>query len=279
MNYQGIFATTAEYYSRFRPAYPGEVFRLLSTAFSLGRDTPVLDLGCGTGLLAIPLARRGIPVYAVDPDPGMLAKGLRLAGEDGVSGIVWLPGDDRSIACLPLPGLRLCLMGNSLHWMHREKVLADLETMICSEGGVAVIDRSTGIWSEETGWKREVREVIGEFLGTRRRCGSGFFPAVSGSHLDLLQRSAFNQVTIVRIPVREELSVDQVIGLQLSTSYASPALLGADLEKFRETLAERLLACEPSGIFIDEEEIVLHLAGREGSPILGVSSVPSGDDG
>lgn len=45
---------------------------------SLGPAT-VLDAGCGTGRVAIELARRGVPVEGVDLDAGMLAAAARKA--------------------------------------------------------------------------------------------------------------------------------------------------------------------------------------------------------
>jgi SAM-dependent methyltransferase len=48
----------------------------------------VLDAGCGTGRVAIELARRGIDVVGVDIDPGMLAVARRLAPE-----ITWVESD------------------------------------------------------------------------------------------------------------------------------------------------------------------------------------------
>src|SRR5947208_5647921 len=39
----------------------------------------VLDAGCGTGRVAIELARRGIEVVGVDLDPGMLSTAARKA--------------------------------------------------------------------------------------------------------------------------------------------------------------------------------------------------------
>ncbi|MGH9041349.1 MAG: class I SAM-dependent methyltransferase [Acidimicrobiia bacterium] len=41
----------------------------------------VLDAGCGTGRVAIELARRGIDVVGVDPDPSMITTARRLAPE------------------------------------------------------------------------------------------------------------------------------------------------------------------------------------------------------
>ena len=39
------------------------------------RPTSVLDAGCGTGRVAIELARRGVEVVGVDADPDMLGAG------------------------------------------------------------------------------------------------------------------------------------------------------------------------------------------------------------
>ena len=47
------------------------------------RGGPVLDLGCATGRVAIPLARNGHEVWALDRSPAMLDElRRRLAGED-----------------------------------------------------------------------------------------------------------------------------------------------------------------------------------------------------
>ena len=40
---------------------------------------PVLDIGCGTGRLAIPLAREGLAVTGVDLSDGMLARARGLS--------------------------------------------------------------------------------------------------------------------------------------------------------------------------------------------------------
>lgn len=48
----------------------------------------VLDGGCGTGRVAIELARRGLLVVGVDLDPGMIAEARGKAGE-----ITWIQGD------------------------------------------------------------------------------------------------------------------------------------------------------------------------------------------
>jgi SAM-dependent methyltransferase len=65
----------------------------LSLAESCGPR--VLDLGCGTGRLAIPLARLGKEVIGLDRSPPMLAFAERKAGPNSVR---WVEGDFRSYA-------------------------------------------------------------------------------------------------------------------------------------------------------------------------------------
>src|SRR6266702_2438779 len=69
-----IFHGTAWYYARYRPGYPQELFDLLRGRFELDGTGRLLDLGCGTGQLAVPLAPLFEEVVAVDVDAGMLAE-------------------------------------------------------------------------------------------------------------------------------------------------------------------------------------------------------------
>ncbi len=52
------------------------------------KPATVLDAGCGTGRVAIELARRGIEVVGVDVDPSMLATARRLAPD-----LEWIEAD------------------------------------------------------------------------------------------------------------------------------------------------------------------------------------------
>jgi SAM-dependent methyltransferase len=57
--------------------------------FVLGLDpTTTLDAGCGTGRVAIELARRGVDVVGIDSDPSMIATARRLGPQ-----MTWVLGD------------------------------------------------------------------------------------------------------------------------------------------------------------------------------------------
>ena len=49
----------ASYYARYRRGYPPAAIDLLVDAFGLTAQDVVMDLGCGTGQLSLPLAEHG----------------------------------------------------------------------------------------------------------------------------------------------------------------------------------------------------------------------------
>ncbi|MEO3885549.1 class I SAM-dependent methyltransferase [Nonomuraea sp. B5E05] len=60
-----LFGGAAPYYARYRAGHGEPAIEQLAMTF--GDDRTVLDLGCGPGTVAIPLARRVREVLAVDP--------------------------------------------------------------------------------------------------------------------------------------------------------------------------------------------------------------------
>ncbi len=83
--------------------YAGEVDLIEQILGRYGRGGPrkVLDLGCGTGSHAIPLAQRGHAVTGIDRSPGMLAHATEklkaISFPAGVPAPVFLEGDLRSL--------------------------------------------------------------------------------------------------------------------------------------------------------------------------------------
>src|SRR5690349_14412975 len=115
-----IFRDTAWYYARFRPPYPAEAIDMVVGRFSLLPGSNVIDLGCGTGQVAIPLAQRGISVTAIDPSQEMLAQGREEAASAGVSNVTWLQGDDASFPeLLAEQRFDACVIGSAFQWMDR----------------------------------------------------------------------------------------------------------------------------------------------------------------
>jgi SAM-dependent methyltransferase len=268
-----LFDGTASYYARYRPPYPAEAIRALVDRFGLNPRTYVMDLGCGTGQVALPLSAHGSPVIAVDPNPDMLAEGIRTQNLGYFGDIRWVLGDDTGLSAARFPGVRLCVMGASFHWTDRAALLSVLDGMLDRTGGVALLSGSASIWSKNATvlgpWVDVAREVVQEFLGPQRRAGSSTYSHPIQGHEEVLAESAFSRIRRTQFTTTRVLSVDDVIGLQLSTSYASPALLGERLPAFRDEFTVRLLAVEPGGRFATEERTELITASRPGRAGLG----------
>jgi SAM-dependent methyltransferase len=258
-----LFESAALYYRRYRRGYSPAVFDFLLEELQPPADAVALDLGCGTGQIALELARRGLTVFAADPDAEMLAEGLREDASRKQPGTRWCLGSSETLAELRLPKLFLCTMGASFHWMDRAHVLSLLDAMIVPGGAVAVISGGTSAWSgPETGWRPIVRGVVTDFLGPQRRAGTGTYKHPDKRHETMLAESCFSRVMHRKLTQTERLEVDEIIGLQLSTSYASPMQFGSRLDEFRTTLRAQLLAAEPAGVFSVATETEVLLARR-----------------
>lgn len=222
----------------------------LISRFGLNAETNVLDLGCGTGQMAIPLAASSIPVWAVDPNTEMLCEGINQAASEGSSGIWWQVGSDETLLELRLPALTLCVMGASFHWMDRPDVLQKLDGLLSNGGGVAVLGGAVNTWSDQQdNWETVVKETVQKFLGSERRAGRGTYQHPKKSHQDVLSESPFKNVEIHTFEEEGNITIDDIVGLQLSTSYASPSLLGDCMDEFVGSLRDRLQVLSPSGRF------------------------------
>lgn len=261
-----IFQTTALYYAQFRRPYPARLIEALVHDLHLVSGSNVVDLGCGTGELAIPLATFGVRILAIDPEPEMLAKGFAkvAASPDTKTPIHWCVGDDSAIAdCVRSRSIDACVMGQSFHWMNRVQLLDQLNSIVRSDGGIAIVSGGESVWSDQqNGWSEVVRDLVVEALGPRRRAGASTYEHPKEPHEVVLRQSRFSQINEQKFHEEVSLSIEDIIGLQLSTSYASPGQLGSRMNEFCDELRKRLLAREPSGVFRYTEQTSYIVAHR-----------------
>jgi len=144
-----------------RPPYPDEVFDILVELMVGAADAPrsVLDLGCGTGDIARPLARRlaaltppGL-VDAVDQSQAMIAHGSTQPGGDAPN-LTWIFGaaEDAPVQ----PPYALVTAGESIHWMAWEQLFPRLRTVLAPTALLAVIERD----ELPTPWRAPMLDLI-----------------------------------------------------------------------------------------------------------------------
>ncbi|WP_240742072.1 class I SAM-dependent methyltransferase [Micromonospora zingiberis] len=159
----------ATYYARHRRGYPPEVLDALATAFGLGGDDTVIDLGCGTGQLSIPLAARVRAVVGVDPEPDMLALARQAAVDAATTNTAWVLGADRDVPTLGhLLGERTIgalTVAVAIHFMDRDALFRTIRPLVRPGGGVAVITNGVPLWSQDTRWSEALRGCLERLVG------------------------------------------------------------------------------------------------------------------
>jgi SAM-dependent methyltransferase len=124
---------------------PGDLDLYLALAARTGG--PILELGCGTGRVAVPLAAAGHEVTAVDIDPAMLGRARRRAGAAGtaISGrIEFVEADMLGLDLPSAASFRLGIIAlNSLFLLAtraaQREAFATMARYLAS-GGLAVVD-------------------------------------------------------------------------------------------------------------------------------------------
>lgn len=67
------FDLVAEYYNVYRSPYPQKVVETVIALSNLRNGSRVLEIGCGTGQLSVPLAQHGIDLLAIELGPHLAA--------------------------------------------------------------------------------------------------------------------------------------------------------------------------------------------------------------
>lgn len=238
------FDSTAEHYARHRPGYGDAVIEHLRDWFRLdaGGDSPlrVLDLGCGTGELAVPLARHVDEVVAVDPSPAMLAALRERAAATGVDAVRTVEGDDAGVGVVDEASgpFRLTTMGRSFHWTDGAATLDRIRSETGPGGGVALVSDDEWLTRGTEAWQDAVYAVAAEYVDDLpERTGPVEYDRTWADHL---RDAGLGGVGVEAVTARRELDADAVAGYVLSLSFCSPETLGDERAAFEADLRARL---------------------------------------
>lgn len=265
-----LFAGTAEYYARYRLDYPEAVYGELERAFRPDGKGVLLDLGTGTGLIALHLAHRFRRVVALDVSEEMLAEARRLAAERGVANVGWrrLAAEDLASLDATTEGgpYRVATLGSAFHWMDQPRVLDLLYDRIEQGGGVFITALPGFIAPDnvEVGddLARVMVDVVRRYLGERRRAGSGYYGTPPRRWEEYLAESRFTGIEQGSHRLEADFDLDGIVGLLFSTSFANPRILGPQREAFEADLRRALLTLEPSGRYHRSYDVEWVLAHR-----------------
>lgn len=200
-----VFNRLAEAY-RARPGYPEQlVERLLVLAGAEGR---IADLGAGTGHLAIPLARHGAQVTAVEPARAMLEALAAQAG--GLVRLVHSCAEDTS---LPSGAFELVLLADALQWVNPELAGREAGRLLAPGGVMAIVEARL----EETPFARELAALLARSNPRSKVAAGGAARMV----LALATRAAPRSEQLLHEVELDQAALEAVLR---SLSYVGPAL-------------------------------------------------------
>jgi SAM-dependent methyltransferase len=111
---RATFNQVAELYDRFRPDYPEELLSDLARLVGIGSGCRVLELGCGTGQLTLPLAERGCVITALDIGADMAALARQKLAQHPFAQVDVAAFEDWP---LPAQAFDVVISATAFHWL------------------------------------------------------------------------------------------------------------------------------------------------------------------
>jgi len=237
------FTGTAAYYARYRLPYPEQFLAELRARAGTTGHGALLDLACGPGRIAIPMAAYFDRVLAVDVEAEMIAVGEQEAGGRG-DNIEWRVERAEDLQ-LPAGSLELITVGEAFHRLDQRQVLRCALEWLQPGGSLATLGAEP-VWRGPEQWKRVLVDVVNRW--TAHSLGDDPNAVDWGGPVDEM-RGAGLCVQEHDSTIEYTWSCDSIVGLMFSSSIASRRVLGENVDRFESQLRAALLDVEPSDRF------------------------------
>jgi SAM-dependent methyltransferase len=247
------FAGLADDYVRYRVPYPRELLEGFLDEARLSPGARLLDLACGPGRVALPIADQFAEVWAVDLEPDMIEAGRREAERLGIGNVRWVVGRAEDFDA-PRGVFDLITIGEAFHRLDRSRVAAMAYDWL--KPGAVFVTLGPGI-AEETGppWRHVLAGVVRDFVGEpARRFGA---PNASpdqecADEVQSIRDGGFVNLAVRSFAVPHEWTLRTLLGNARSTSTLSRRALGEQQGAFEAAVRKALLALDPSGRYREE---------------------------
>ncbi len=239
----GRFASTAQFYRRYREPYPAEFFRAVALRLGLTGQERLVDAACGPAMLAIGFAPFVEHCAGVDPEANMIAAAKVAAAEAGVR-IELLQGRMEDIGG-SLGSADVVTIGRALHWLPRGATLAVLDRVVAKNGWIVTCGSLTS--------EASINRWAGTFHEIRRAWSSD--PHERRYRIRpqaWFAGSRFRKAGEIAVTYRHTVKISDLIGRALSLSTTSPAVLGHRRRDFEKTLHDRLEPFANGGVLREE---------------------------
>jgi len=130
------FTDRVEDYVKARPGYPAELIALLERECGLTPASTVVDVGCGTGLLAKLFCDYACRIIGVEPNAAM-----RDAGRQFLNGYPNFEIVEGTAEALPLPGTSVDFItaGQAFHWFNQKEARHEFMRILKPNGWAVLV--------------------------------------------------------------------------------------------------------------------------------------------
>jgi SAM-dependent methyltransferase len=240
----GRFASTVEFYARYREPYPPEFFKKIAEQIALRGNETLLDVGCGPGLLAIGFAPFVGRSTGLDPEAAMITAAKAAAAEMGAK-LSLIHGRIEEFPTTQI--YDVITIGRALHWLERNAALPVLERIVPGSGRILICGASSAE-TPETAWVKPYKEV-------RHAWVSG--PDEKRHRIDgkeWFADSCFRELGKTSVTVCRQVTVADLVARALSKSNTSPEILAERRARFETEITAALEPFVQDGVL--QEQIV-----------------------
>jgi SAM-dependent methyltransferase len=260
-----LFGGSARYYRTGRLPYPAELATAFQEELGLDGSGRLLDVGCGTGEIALLLAPLYDEVVGLDADEDMVAEAGQEARRRGLRNTTWVHGRAEQLP-LELGRFRTATFAQSFHWMDRPRVAATVLDMLEPGGAWVHVDTKTHRGAETDAQlphprppRRELEELVARYLGPVRRAGQGALPdGTPSGESEIMVAAGFAGPHRRVVDGRRvlERSEDEIVASIFSVTSSAPHLFGPRLAEFERDVRRVLRRASPDGRFCEVSEPV-----------------------
>lgn len=226
----GRFSGLEDLYARHRPNYPADAIDFIIRRCGLNAATPLVDVGCGTGISARQFATHGIPVVGIEPNDAMSAKAVATPPPAGGRTPEYRSGSAEATGLADGCAVAV-LAAQAFHWFDAAAALREFHRILRPGGHAALM------WNE-----RDERDPFTAAYGAVVRTAPDA-AAVEGPRARageaLMHSSLFLNASETAFANVQEMDEEGLIGRALSASYAprEPTALAAYTAGLRRAFA------------------------------------------
>jgi ubiquinone/menaquinone biosynthesis C-methylase UbiE len=260
-----FFHGKAESYAKFRPKFPLELFLLLEEKLGLNvnaKKSQLLDLGCGTGHLTIPLSKYFSKTVAVDPAPDMLECAKKIAAENGCVNIEFLEGYAEDLPS-SFATFDLISIANAFHWMKEDVVVPWILQHLNPNGALLLIGSYKSFFEDaKTAWHKALVEATERWFGEQKSKVIGNYNNYKESWEQLLQKYVFSEIKNYKVAETRLWNINSILGYLSSISFIPSVEADERIKLFKNELRESLLKLNNDGEFFENHEISVLIARK-----------------